>query len=171
MKISVTALFMAVAAVASTQGHGNEAPQQLKSLDFLIGSWSGKQNFNNPSAPLVGDITLKVHSFAGRYLEEDLSTLLPGRKPTETHHMISFDVKTNLFHAWWFNDTSSMPTELTGSLNGSQLVLMSHPANPNAPVLKATYDKVSDSAMNYKLEMKQGDSWQELFHNSFAKGQ
>jgi hypothetical protein len=169
MKISLSALLIATVSIASAQGHGNEAPQQLKGLDFLIGNWSGKQNFNNPGSPLVGDITVKVHSFAGRYLEEDLSTVLPGRKPTETHHMISFDAKTNVFHAWWFNDTSSTPTELTGELNGNQLVLMSHPANPNAPVLKATYDRVSDGALNYKLEMKSGDNWQELFHNNYQK--
>jgi hypothetical protein len=144
---------------------------KLRSLDFLIGNWSGKQNFNTQGgAAMVGDITLKVHAFAGRYLEEDLSTVLPNRKPTETHHMISFDGKTSQFHAWWFNDTSSIPTELTGELTGNQLVLMSHPTNPQAPILKATYDRISDTSLNYKLEMKAGDAaWQELFHNSYSK--
>jgi len=169
MKISFSVFVLATVSIAAAQGHGNEAPKQLSSLDFLIGNWSGKQNFNNPGAALVGDITVKVHSFGGRYVEESLSTVLPGRKPTETHHFISFDAKTNKFRAWWFNDTSSTPTELEGDLTGNQLVLLSHPSNPNAPVMRATYDKVSDKAINYKLEMKAGDAWQELFHNSYSK--
>ncbi len=158
-----------VVAPFAAQGHGNPAPKELDGLRFLVGAWKGKQNFNNPGAPMVGDITLKVHEFAGRYLEEDLSTTLPGRKPTEVHHMISFDPGTKQFKAWWFNDTSSVPTQLDGSLEGDRLVLLSHPSNPNAPVLRATYDHVSASALSYKLEMKAGEGWQELFHNDFTR--
>ena len=171
MKTSIASLLFAASALAIAQGHANQPPGEMKSLSFLEGNWSGKQNFNNPGAALVGDITVKVHAFAGgRFLEELLSTTLPGKKPTEVHHFISFDPKTSTYHAWWFNDTSNTPTELTGTLTGNQLVLLSHPANPNAPVMRATYDKISGSAMNYKLEMKAGDSWQELFHNSYKKG-
>jgi hypothetical protein len=95
---------------------------------------------------------------------------LPGRPPTEVHHFISYNPTTKTYHAWWFNDTSNTPMELEGTLEGNQLVLQNHPANPNAPVLKATYDKVSGSAINYKLEMKTPDGkWQELFHNNIAK--
>ena len=169
MKTTLSALLIAIDSISFAQGHGKEGPLQLKSLDFLIGNWSGKQNFNNPGAPMVGDITVKVHAFGGRYLQEELSTTLPGRKPTETHHFISFDAKTNTFNAWWFNDTSSTPTHLEGTLTGNILVMLSKPTNPNAPVMKATYEKVSDTAINYKLEMKAGDAWQELFHNDYKK--
>ena len=171
MKIGTSASLILAAAVAFGQGHKNGPPEEMKNLGFLVGTWSGKQNFNNPGAPLVGDITVKVHAFgAGRFLEEELSTKLPGAKPTEVHHFISYDPNTSTYTAWWFNDTSNTPMELSGTLTGNQLVLLSHPKNPNAPVMKATYDKLSDTAMNYKLEMKQGDQWQELFHNTYSKG-
>jgi hypothetical protein len=170
MKFPITSLFVIAVATAVAQGHGNQAPDAMKALDFLNGSWSGKQNFNNPGSPLIADISVKVHSFAaGRFIEEELHTTMPGAKPTEVHHFISFDPKTKEYHAWWFNDTSNTPSELTGTLNGNQLVLLSHPTNPKAPVMRATYDKVSDTSMNYKLEMKMGETWQELFHNSYHK--
>jgi len=171
MKLCFSALILVIVSVAAAQGHGNKPPEEMKGLDFLVGTWTGKQNFNNPGTPLVGDISLKVHSFAaGRFLEELSATTLPNAKPTEVHHFLSYNPTTKTYHAWWFNDTSNTPTELEGTLVGNQLVLMSHPANSNAPVLRATYDKVSSTALNYKLEMKAGDNWQELFHNSLKKG-
>ncbi len=171
MKFPIASILVfAAAASFAQQGHGNQAPEAMKGLSFLVGNWAGKQNFNNPGSPLIADITIKAHAFAaGLFIEEELHTTLPGAKPTEVHHFISFDPKTNEYHAWWFNDTSNTPSELTGTLTGNELVLLSHPTNPKAPVMRATYDQVSDSAMNCKLEMKMGDSWQELFHNSYQK--
>jgi len=172
MKTSISVLFAAIASLAAAQaGHTNGPPDEMKSLSFLEGNWTGKQNFNNPTGPMVGQLKVTVHSFAaGRFIEELSSTTLPGRKPTEVHHFISYDPATKTFHAWWFNDTSNKPMELEGALTGNQLVLQNHPTNPNAPVLRATYDKVSDKAINYKLEMKQADDkWLELFHNNISK--
>lgn len=171
MKNSICIALALAASSVFAQGHGNPPPDAMKSLSFLEGTWTGQQNFNNPGNPLVADITLKAHMFAaGRFMEEELHTKMPGAaKATEVHHFISFDPKTSEFHAWWFNDTSNMPSELTGTLSGNTLVMMSHPTNPKAPVMRATYEKVSDSSLKYKLEMKMGDSWQELFHNSYTK--
>ena len=170
MKTWIAALLIATASIAAAQGHANPVPEEMKSLEFLVGTWNGKQNFNNPGSPLIGKLSVTVHAFGnGRFLEEVSHTTLPGKPPTEVHHFISYNPQTKSYHAWWFNDTSNTPMELEGTLENGHLVLQSHPANPNAPVLRATYEKASGSAVNYKLEMKSGDTWQELFHNNIAK--
>jgi len=171
MKPQFLALLVVVTSLAGAQGHDTKTPEAMKSIQFLVGDWSGKQTFNTGGPAMVGDITVKVHeTVGGRYLEEVLSTTLPGRKPTDTRHFLTFDPTTNSYHAWWFNDTSYGPTELEGKLSGDVLVLESHPKEGSAsPVLRATYDKQSDTKLAYKLEMKTANGWQELFHNTYAK--
>jgi len=173
MKTIFAVTLLATASLAAAQGHDVKPADALKEISFITGEWKGKQDFNtNGGAPMVGDIV--VHSSAvvgGRYIEELLSTTLPGRKPTDSRHYIGFDPKTNKYKAWWFNDTGNVPTVLEGVLDGNKLVLLSAP-NPNGkggPVLRATYDKVSDNAMNYVLEMQSDGKWTALFHNSFTK--
>ena len=64
----------------------------------------------------------------GKYLCEMLSTTLPGRKPTDTRHFISFDKQSGKYTAWWFNDTSTHPSELDRRSSGNKLVLLSDPS-------------------------------------------
>jgi hypothetical protein len=145
-------------------------PNPLDQLSFLKGDWSGKQNFNNQGgAAMVGDATDRIDvCIAGRYLCEMLSTTLPGRKPTDTRHFISYDKATGKYTAWWFNDTSTHPTGLTGDLNGSKLVLMSDPSSAG-PVLRATYEASSADTLTFQLEMKAGDGWTKLFVSTYTK--
>ena len=64
---------------------------------------------------------------------------LPGRKPTDTRHFISYDKQTGKYTAWWFNDTSySSERTFTGDLTGNKLVLMSGAGRTGARSLRAT---------------------------------
>jgi hypothetical protein len=97
-----------------------------------------------------------------------LSTTMPGRKPTDTRHFISYDKPSGKYTAWWFNDTSTRPTEFTGDLSENKLVLTSTPAGPG-PVMRATYESPSDSTLTFLLEMKQGETWTKLFLTTYSK--
>jgi Protein of unknown function (DUF1579) len=156
------------------QGHGVPLSDNLKSIAFLKGDWKGKQDFNTNGGPtMVGDAAdLIQDAIGGRYLEERLTTVLPGRSPSDTRHFITFDPKANKFKAWWFNDASVGAMQLEGISGGTTLVLMSlpNPDSPKATIFRATYQKISDSKLDYTLEIKAGDSWQKLFRTEYSKG-
>jgi len=147
------------------------ATSPFDSLAFMQGNWAGKQNFNNPDGgpAMVGEATDHVAiGIGGRYLCETLSTAMPGRKPTDTRHFISFDKQVGTYAAWWFNDTGTHPTEFTGELSDNKLVLTSKPSGPG-PLLRATYESPTKNTLTYLLEMKQGDSWTRLFLTTYTK--
>ena len=165
-------LFVIFGAAAAGAQQPSAVPQNdgLGKLAWMQGDWAGHQDFNTGGdAPMVGDATDRVNvGIAGKYLCEMLSTTLPGRKPTDTRHFISFDPKTNLYSAWWFNDTSIRPMEFSGELAGNKLVLTSNPAAPG-PLLRATYESPADGKLTFLLEMKMGDAWNRLFLTTYSR--
>jgi hypothetical protein len=170
MKIFLFFVVALSSALATGQQSTVPQPDGLNNLSWMQGDWAGKQDFNtNGGAAMVGDATDRIETgIAGKYLCEMLSTTLPGRKPTDTRHFISFDKQSNQYTAWWFNDTSTHPMELTGDLTGNKLVLLSNPAAPG-PVLRATYESPSDGTLTFLLEMKTGTTWTRLFLTSYTK--
>jgi hypothetical protein len=88
----------------------------LDKLAFLKGDWTGQQEFNMQGGPAMsGEATDHVEvAVGGRYLAEVLATTLPGRKPTDSRHFISFDPASGKYVAWWFNDTSIGPSAFEG---------------------------------------------------------
>jgi hypothetical protein len=170
MKFSVCILLVLSSAIAFGQQQSMQPADALAKLSFMQGDWAGKQDFDTGGGPaLVGDATDRIDpGIAGKYLCEMLSTTLPGRKPTDTRHFISYDKQTGKYKAWWFNDTSYHPMELAGDLAGNKLVLMSD-ASASGPVLRATYESPSAGKLTFLLEMKNGDNWTRLFLTTYAK--
>jgi hypothetical protein len=170
MKLIVCFLVVCAAAMSYGQQQAQPSPDPLNSLSFMKGDWAGKQNFDTGGGPpMVGDATDRVEiGIAGKYLCEMLSTTMPGRKPTDTRHFISYDKQSGKYTAWWFNDTSTHPSELIGDLSGNKLVLLSSPSGPG-PVLRATYESAAENTLTFLLEMKQGDNWTKLFLTTYPK--
>ena len=166
----VACILIASASVLACGQQQAPPPNPLDNLAFMKGDWAGKQNFNNQGGPaMIGDATDRIDlCIAGKYLCEMLSTTLPGRKPTDTRHFISYDKQTGKYTAWWFNDTSTHPTPLTGDLSGGKLVLMSDASIPG-PVLRATYESPAADTLTFHLEMKTGDTWTRLFVSTYSK--
>lgn len=146
------------------------AASPFDALAFMQGDWAGKQDFNNPGGPaMAGDASDHVAiCVGGRYLCEALSTSMPGRKPTDSRHFISYDHQAGAYTAWWFNDTGNHPTEFTGELSANKLVLTSKSSGPG-PALRATYESPSKNTLTYLLEMQQGGAWTKLFLTTYTK--
>jgi hypothetical protein len=170
MKFLVCVVLAACGVLAFAQQQPMQPADALHKLSFMEGEWSGKQNFNTNGGPaMVGDATDRIElGIAGKYLCEMLSTTLPGRKPTDTRHFISYDRQTGKYTAWWFNDTAYHPTELTGDLDGTKLVLTSAASAPG-PLLRATYESPTADKLTFLLEMKNGDTWTSLFVTTYVK--
>ena len=132
MKSLVCFLLVCGGAFTLGQQPAAQSPNSLDNLSFMKGDWTGKQNFDTGGGPaMVGDATDRIEiGIAGKYLCEMLSTTMPGRKPTDTRHFISYDKQSGKYTAWWFNDTSTHPTEFTGDLSGNKLILLSSPSGP-----------------------------------------
>lgn len=170
MKFLVCVALAMSGALAFAQPPAIPPADALNKIAFMQGNWAGKQNFNTSGGPaMVGDATDRIElGIAGKYLCEMLSTTLPGRKPTDTRHFISFDRQTGKYTAWWFNDTAYHPTQLSGDLTGNKLVLTSDASAPG-PLLRATYENPSPDKLNFQLEMKNGDTWTSLFVTTYTK--
>jgi Protein of unknown function (DUF1579) len=170
MKFIVCFLTLCAAAMCYGQQQTPPSPDGLSSLAFMKGDWAGKQNFDTGGGPpMIGEATDRVEiGIAGKYLCEMLSTTMPGRKPTDTRHFISYDKQSGKYTAWWFNDTSTRPTEFSGDLSGNKLVLMSNSSGPG-PVLRATYESPSETTLTFLLEMKQGETWTKLFLTTYSR--
>jgi hypothetical protein len=170
MKGLVWVLMVVCCVAAVGQTPAVDPAEALGRLAFLQGDWAGRQDFNTGDGPkMIGDATDRISTgIAGKYVCEMLSTTLPGRKPTDTRHFISFDKATGKYTAWWFNDTSYHPTQLSGDLTGNKLVLMSDAAGP-APTLRATYESPTADTLTFHLEMKSGDNWTSLFLTTYSK--
>lgn len=169
MKLIPCFLMVCASALACGQQTA-PAASQLDGLSFMKGDWAGKQDFNNEGGPaMVGDATDRIDvCIAGKYICEMLSTRLPGRKPTDTRHFISYDKQSGKYTAWWFNDTSTHPTSFTGEMSGGKLVLLSDPSGPG-PVLRATYESPRADTLTFLLEMKTGETWSKLFLTTYSK--
>jgi len=155
--------------LALTQTHDIPVAEAMKGLAFMKGEWVGKQDFNTGGAPMIGEATNRIEeAIGGRYLEERLSTTLPGRKPTDTRHLLTFDPKSGAYRAWWFNDTSVAPQEFEGKLEGGTLTLLSKPTASGA-IMRATYRSPEPKTLVFKLEMKMNEDWQLLFTSTYKK--
>lgn len=167
----IIAMCSIVCACVLASGQQSPPPANpLDNLSFMQGDWTGKQDFNNQGGPaMVGDATDRIDlCIAGKYLCEMLSTTLPGRKPTDTRHFISYDKQSGKYTAWWFNDTSTHPTAFAGVLSGGKLILLSDPASAG-PLLRATYETPSANTLTFLLEMKTGEAWTKLFLTTYSK--
>lgn len=162
-------LLFSVLGLTSPQQHDlKPAEEAMHKLSIFVGKWAGKQDFNTPGAPMIGDATNTIEmAVGGRYLAETLSTTLPGRKPSDTRHYTTFDAKTGKYKAWWFTDTTVGPMELDGTLENNKLTLLNHPA-AGRPQLRFTYAGGVKSLV-YTFEMEREGKWQLLFTTTYAK--
>lgn len=162
-------VILAIPSLLLAQTHDIPAAEAMKGLAFMKGEWVGKQDFNTGGSPMVGEATNRVEeAIGGRYLEERLSTVLPGRKPTDTRHLLTFDPKSGTYRAWWFNDTSVAPQEFEGKLEGGTLTLLSKPTATGA-IMRATYRSPESNSLVFTLEMKVKEAWQLLFTSTYKK--
>ncbi|HVT14526.1 MAG TPA: DUF1579 family protein [Fimbriimonadaceae bacterium] len=170
MKFVLSILVFAAALLASPQNHDLKPAEALHRLDFLKGDWSGVQDFNTNGGPAMsGKAADHIdEGIGGHYLCEMLSTTMPGRKPTDTRHFISYDAKAGVYQAWWFTDTSPSPLEFEGTLTGHKLVLQTKPGTSTV-TLRATYETPAANTLTYTLEMDQGGSWTRLFTTTYKK--
>ena len=170
-------LAISIAAVtpllAGAQGHDVQPSPALKDVSFMLGSWSGKQDFNTGGAAMVLNVKdLVAPAVGGRYIEERLSTTRPDGSASDNRHYLTYLPKEGKYHAWWFNDTSAGPMELEGGMEGGKLVLMSSPtATGGGPqnVFRATYEQTPGNGLAFTLELKDGDSWRKLFRSEYTR--
>jgi len=144
------------------------AVAHMKDVSFMRGHWHGKQVFNTGGAPLSGDVHSEVvPAVGGRYLRETLNVTMPGGRNSDTLHMLTWDAASKEYKAWWFNDTSTDPTEFSGELKGGTLSMSAKTGG--GIELRVMYHKVSQSEFTYQLEMHQGAKWQQLFKTDYVR--
>jgi len=142
--------------------------EAMKMVSFMEGDWKGKHIFNAPTPTELAAVAQIHQAIGGRFLEDVITTTLQSGKLSDVRHLLTFDPTDQKFHAWWFNNTSSTPNELVGTLVGDKLTLESKPGQ-GGPSIRATYTKLSDNKLGYKVEANLEGNWRELLHTEFSK--
>jgi hypothetical protein len=115
-----------------------------------------------------------VYSMAvgGRYVQSNATISMGTMGSIEGTMMSTYDPDAKMYRAWWFDNTSSIGMEFTGELKGEVITFTSKPTNlpgMGETVMRATYTRKSDSELNFKLEMKQGDTFTPLMQGDYKK--
>jgi hypothetical protein len=170
MTIFTTALLSSIVALTGAQGghDANQGAAKLKDISFIVGKWSGKQNFQTGGATTMaaGIKSSVTEEIGGRFIQEKTTTTLPKGRKGFAIHMLGYDADSGMYKVWWFNDTSANPQMLEGSFDGTKLVMNTPP--DAKPTFRATYTK-EDKGWSYQLELKQGDDWRTLFVTNYGK--
>ncbi len=155
------------------QNHDLNPVDALKAVSFLVGDWTGKQDFNTGGPLMALNAKDKItSSIGGRYIEETLSTTRPDGTQSDTRHLLTYIPKIEKFHAWWFNDTSVGAMEMEGGMEHGKLVMMTVPSQVDptpTSIFRVTYEKTDADGVAWTLELKTGDTWRKLFRSSYTK--
>jgi hypothetical protein len=171
---ALTLLWLAGAAIAQTpQGHDVQPPSALNAMSFMLGDWSGKQNFVTNGPPMSLKAVNHAHLAVGnRYIEERLTTYLGDGSPRDVRHFLTYDPNSSKYRAWWFNDSSVGAMVFTGEMQDGKLVMVSDPvmsASGTSHIFRATYEKVGDNGFAWSLEFQQDGVWTKQFRAEYTR--
>ncbi len=149
-------------------------PKELGWVEFLNGTWSADMTMMDPSGKASkgkGRIATR-RSMGGMYFESDFSMKMDGMD-FYGKQLLSYDAQKKGFVAWWFDSVAPGAMEMHGNMDGKMLRMVSTPTPvpgmPEKVVFRVTYTKLSSARVDFKLEMKQGDTWAPMMNGVFTK--
>jgi hypothetical protein len=108
----------------------------------------------------------------GRFVRSMHSYTIPGLGELTGMHIRTFDPMAKTWRSWWYDSTSPVAMEMTGSTDGKTMVSLSKPTEvPGMGTIemRETFTKVSDTEISTKLEMKEGEGWSPAFDITYKK--
>lgn len=143
-------------------------PVQMDSLKWLSGTWTGDMtsSMGGRETKFTDSMTGRV-ALGGRYLILEHSS-----SEGQGLFALTFNESSNKWNGIWLDSRSSVPTHFEGTLTGSTLQLdaKSYVANGmTIPAMRATYNKLSDTKFDVKIESGEGSSWTPVLSGTYTK--
>jgi hypothetical protein len=173
--IFVATMLLSASAFAGQGMQMPPPPKELSKASFFMGKWVGTEKVHGMGGSPVaakGSMTGKK-MLDNRYIQS-MHTMDMGKAgKMEGMHLLSYDSMKKQFMAYWFDSSSPGVMEMSGNFQGNQLVMISKPTEiPGMPapmVMRATWTKVSNSKLTFKLDSKDGAKWVPMIEGSYRK--
>jgi len=167
-------LFVLVLAAVATMASAQmpPVPDVMKSVDWMVGSWSGEMTMNFGGQESKSKSTMVCEKvLGGRYLRSMESFLMEGMGEMQGQLMMTYNPETKKWMSWWSDSMSPDTMESTGTEIDGAFVSVSKPTPMMGEnvVIRSTMKKLSDSKMGFKLEMQQGTEWVVMMHGDYTK--
>jgi len=147
---------------------------EMKEVEFLLGNWKGDLTFCFMGQESKSTGTIKcTRALQDRYLHAMNSYEVTGMGKMEGLQLLSYDPEKKQFIGYWFDSSAPAAMELSGTKSGNVLQLISKPTKvpgmPGEPVFRATWTKSSDTAIEFALDLKNGDKWEKMIAGKYKK--
>lgn len=143
------------------QEMSDQPPAELKKLEWLIGTWTGKFDWSMEGMESSVDMTW-TNSWDGTFMKGVSTMDMMGMMIKETSYL-AWDKGKNQYSMWTFTNFAPMPRIEHGKLEGDKVITISEPWDVGMPggptVSRATLIRLSANEMDFLLEFKMGDSW------------
>ena len=173
--ILVATLLLSASAFAGQGMQIPPPPKELAKANFFVGKWAGPMKlYGMGSAPMTvkGSMSGKK-TLDNRYIQSMHLMDMGKSGKMEGMHLLSYDPMKKQFMAFWFDSSAPGVMEMAGNFQGNQLIMVSKPTEiPGMPapmVMRATWTKVSNSKLTFKLQSKDGDKWTPMIEADFRK--
>ncbi len=147
-------------------------PTEVSRLAFLLGDWSGEEEFIMMGQSTKSKGVLQgTKAVGGRYVQLKQSYQMDSDR-LEGMNLFTFDPGAKKYRGWWFDQLSGEAVELRGDFEGEKLILTSQPAplpgSPEKVVLRATY-WLQEAKLKFVLEMQLGPNWEKMISATYDK--
>ncbi|NUL82426.1 MAG: DUF1579 family protein [Armatimonadetes bacterium] len=176
MKLLATAVaVVSLIGSAFCQDWKQPAPEEMKQLGFLVGSFAGKQHMEFGGQKMESDAVVNASwQLDGRYIRSDVKYTMTGMEGEISGFMVlTYVPAKKQFRSHWFDSSSPDYVEMFGTMQGNTLTLTSGEVEMPGMgkfLMRSTWTKMNNGNVGMKLEMKQGDQpWFTLMSAEYAK--
>ncbi len=161
-----------VAALSSGQGLTSVAPEEMKSTDYMVGTWEGTITMTGMGQDKPSKSTIVCDKIlSGRFVRQMHSYTVEGMGELSGMLLLTYDADAKGWVSWWYDSTTSEAMQSTGTSNGTDTVLTSKPTKMEGSdvIVRTTWTKVSDKHAKLKVELQQGSDWTTLLVGDYTK--
>lgn len=164
-------LFAIVSAAALSGAQDMTPPKELKKLDWMLGTWSGKMKWTMPG--MGGDAEMKFTATMEGMFQKQVSTMTMDGQETLEVSYLGYDPKKKVYTCWTFTNFAPTPRVDRITMSGNKTVFISQPwevGMPGGPTTSRATLIRSGNKISMTLEFMMGKKWSKVASGSFSKG-
>jgi len=153
-----------------------KVPDEVQKLDFLVGTWTGKETYHMGPQESSSDVTINcTKELNGRFIHSMEKMNMMGMDASGMS-MITYNPDEKTYKGWWFDSMSASAMEVTGNFEGEKLVLVSKPMTgpgmPQPTAMRASWAPKDATHVSFTLEQQvQGSTdWTNVISGEYTKG-
>jgi hypothetical protein len=152
---------------------GTPIPEETKQLAYLVGTWEGDATFMFMGQESKGKaaFTAKM-GVGGRFLVAEHTYEIAGMGQFHGLQIVGYDAAKKEWAGWWYDSAESGNMEMHGTIAGDLMTMTSKPTpmeGMGEVVMRTESKRVSDTRIEMRLSMKQGEEWAPMMVITYNK--